>query len=43
MTEKEAKEQGFNWQDKTTGTYGKETIKESEMPGTITDSDRKIF
>ena len=35
LTEKEAKEMGFNWQNETTGTYGQETIKESEMPETI--------
>ncbi len=35
MTEKDAKEKGFNWQEQTSGTYGKETIKESEMPQTI--------
>jgi len=37
MNEKEAKEKNFNWQDKTTGTYGKETIKEGEIPETIED------
>ena len=26
-----AKEKGFNWQEKTTGTYGKETILEKDM------------
>ena len=35
ISEKEAKEKGFNWQDKTTGTYEKETIKEKNMPETI--------
>jgi hypothetical protein len=35
ITEKEAKERGFNWQKETSGTYGKETIKESDMPKTI--------
>jgi hypothetical protein len=35
LNEKEAKEKGFNWQEKTSGTYGKETIKEKEMPDTI--------
>ncbi|OGI92738.1 hypothetical protein A2933_00805 [Candidatus Nomurabacteria bacterium RIFCSPLOWO2_01_FULL_46_18] len=34
MNEKEAKEKGFNWQGAKTGTYGKETIKENEMPET---------
>lgn len=32
MTEKEAGEKGFNWQKETTGTFGKETIKEKDMP-----------
>jgi hypothetical protein len=32
ITEKEAKERDFNWQNKTTGTYNKETIKEDEVP-----------
>ena len=35
MEEKDAKEKGFNWQKETTGTYGKETIKENQMPETI--------
>ena len=35
LTEKEAREKGFNWQTETSGTYGKETIKESEIPETI--------
>lgn len=37
LTEKEAKEKGFNWQKETSGTYGKETIKESGMPETISE------
>jgi len=43
MDEKEAKEKGFNWQDKTTGTYGKETIKENEMPESIADVTENIL
>ncbi|TSC77998.1 MAG: Caib/baif family protein [Parcubacteria group bacterium Gr01-1014_24] len=35
MSEKEAKEKNFNWQKETSGTYGKETIKEENMPQTI--------
>ncbi|MEK7140752.1 MAG: hypothetical protein AAB815_03130 [Patescibacteria group bacterium] len=35
ITKQEAKENGFNWQDQTTGTYGKETTKEAAMPETI--------
>ena len=31
----EAINRGYRWQDKTTGTYGKETIKKGEIPNTI--------
>ena len=37
ITEKEAKERGFSWQNQTIGTYGKDTIKEENMPQTITE------
>jgi hypothetical protein len=37
LTEQEAKEKGFKWENNLTGTYGKETIKESEMPETIAE------
>ena len=37
MTEKEAREKGFNWQTQTTGTFGKETIMEENMPKTISE------
>lgn len=43
MTEKKAKERGFNWQEETTGTYGKETIKENEMPETIEEVTEDIL
>lgn len=43
LSEKEAKEKGFNWQDKTTGTYGKETIKTAEMPKTIEEVSKEIL
>ncbi len=43
MTEKEAKEKGFNWQEQTTGTFGKETLKEKDMPETIRDVTDKIL
>jgi hypothetical protein len=43
MTEKEAKEKGYNWQNKTTGTYGKETIQEKDMPGTISEVTEDIL
>ncbi|MES3032068.1 MAG: hypothetical protein V4699_02370 [Patescibacteria group bacterium] len=37
ITEKEAAERGFNWQKQATGTFGKETIKEKDIPETITE------
>ncbi len=43
MDEKEAKEKGFNWQNKTTGTHNKETIKEKEMPETIEEVTEDIL
>lgn len=43
MNEKEAKEKGFNWQTETSGTYGKETISESDMPRTITEVTEDIL
>ena len=43
LTEKDAKEKGFNWQTETSGTYGKETIKESEMPETIEEVTEDIL
>jgi hypothetical protein len=43
MTEKEVKEKGFNWQDQTTGTFGKETIKEENMPETINEVTENIL
>ncbi|MEK9182790.1 MAG: hypothetical protein AAB809_01785, partial [Patescibacteria group bacterium] len=43
MTEKEAKEKGFNWQKETSGTYGKETIKEENIPETISEVSEEIL
>ena len=43
ITEKEAKEKGFNWQTETSGTYGKETIKEENMPETIEEVTEDIL
>ena len=43
ITKKWAREKGFNWQDKTTGTYGKETINEPEMPKTIGEITKDIL
>ncbi len=42
-SEKEAKEKGFNWQEQTTGTFGKETIKENQMPETIGEVTEDIL
>jgi len=43
MTEKEAKDKGFRWQNAETGTYGKATIKESEVPATSRESTEEIL
>jgi len=43
LTKKEAREKGFRWQDETTGTYGKETIKEESMPETIEEVTEDIL
>lgn len=43
MTKEEARARGFNWQDQTTGTYGKETIKEENMPETILEVNEDIL
>jgi len=37
ITKEEAEERGFSWQGQTTGTYGKETIQEKDIPQTITE------
>jgi hypothetical protein len=43
MTEKEASEQGFKWQNETSGISGKETIKEAGMPQTIEEVTEDIL
>jgi hypothetical protein len=43
ITEKEAREKGFNWQNQTTGTYDKETIKEKDVPQTIGEVTEDIL
>ncbi|MFA6177774.1 MAG: hypothetical protein WC694_02695 [Candidatus Paceibacterota bacterium] len=43
ITEKEAKEKDFKWQDQTTGTYDKETIKEENVPETISEVTEDIL
>ncbi|MEI6281015.1 MAG: hypothetical protein WCP17_03405, partial [bacterium] len=43
LTKEIALERGFHWQDKTTGTYGKETIKKGKIPNSIEKIDEKIL
>ncbi len=43
ITKEWATQKSFNWQDKTTGTYGKETIKEAEIPKTIDEVTEDIL
>ncbi len=43
LSEQEAKEKGFNWQTAISRTYGKETIKENEMPETIEEVTEGIL
>ncbi|MFA6585942.1 MAG: hypothetical protein WCS86_02150 [Candidatus Paceibacterota bacterium] len=43
LTKEEALKRGFNWQEQTTGTYGKETIKEKEIPETIQEVSEDIL
>jgi hypothetical protein len=35
LSKEEALKRGYRWYDKTTGTYGKETIKQGEIPKSI--------
>jgi hypothetical protein len=43
IDEREAREKGFNWQSQTSGTYGKETITEKDMPETIGEAAEDIL
>ncbi|HEY4513579.1 MAG TPA: hypothetical protein VJH06_03645 [Candidatus Paceibacterota bacterium] len=43
LSEQEAKKKGFNWQEETSGTYGKETIKEPDMPQTPGEVTEEIL
>ena len=43
LTKEEALKRGFIWQEKTTGTYGKETIKKGEIPDSIEKVNDKIL
>ncbi|MBU0612337.1 hypothetical protein KKB58_02870 [Patescibacteria group bacterium] len=43
LKKEEALKRGFSWQEKITGTYGKETIKKSEIPSSIENIDESIL
>jgi hypothetical protein len=43
LKKEEALKRGFRWQEKTTGTYGKETIKENQMPEIIEEVTEDIL
>jgi hypothetical protein len=43
LTKEEALKRGFKWQDKTTGTYNKETIKKGEISNSIVGVDKEIL
>ena len=43
LQKEEALKRGFSWQEKTTGTYGKETIKKDEVPNAIESVDENIL
>lgn len=43
ISQTEALEKGFKWQDQTTGTYKKETIKDNNMPKTIVETTEDIL
>lgn len=43
LTKEDALKYGFRWQDKTTGTYGKETIAKDAIPNTIEEVKDSII
>ena len=43
LTKEEAIKRGYKWQDRTTGTFGKETIKKGEVQNSIENVDKKIL
>ncbi|MGH7245406.1 MAG: hypothetical protein ACREGI_00550, partial [Candidatus Levyibacteriota bacterium] len=43
ISKEEAENKGFNWQNEATGTFGKETIAENEMPQTAGEVTEKIL
>jgi len=43
LSKEEAIKRGFRWQDRTTGTFGKETIKKGEIPNSIQSVNDNIL
>lgn len=43
LSKEEAIKRGYSWQEKTTGTYDKETIKKGSIPDSIKNIDEKIL
>lgn len=43
LTKEQAQERGYKWNDKSTGTYGKETINEQELPNNSLDIGDNIL
>jgi hypothetical protein len=43
LPKEKALERGYKWNDKTTGIYGKETIKKGEVPNSINQIDDSII
>lgn len=43
LTKEEAIKRGYKWQEKTTGTYGKETIKTKDIPNSINEVNESIL
>jgi len=43
LSKDEAIKRGYKWQDKTTGTFGKETIKKGEISNSVNDVNENIL
>ncbi len=43
LTKEEVEKRGYRWQEKTTGTYGRETIKNNQIPSSIDGVNEKIL
>lgn len=43
LTKEEVIKRGYKWQEKTTGTYGKETIKTKDIPNSINEVNESIL